>query len=225
MNVEMENITEKYKVDLIHILNYYSKYYCRQLYECESLFQSDSGHTSIFYLFSLLENIIKSTLNNYDETTYKLIQKLKENNVINEIECDFLNGSEKGVRKIRNIFAHANLSKYDFKIGTESITYPFTENETCLLLYSYFSNIICGLIIKILNPMMEIQEDIDLSSLIEGLNYQIIERTPEELLNFKGINPENILGWDELDESTKFRLVENSPDTNILSMILGNLNK
>lgn len=215
--------SETYKNELIHQLNYYSKYYCRQLIECESLFENGNGHISVFYLFSLLENVIKSTLNDFESTNYKLIQKLQENYIINQTESEFLNNSQNGIRKIRNIFAHANLSKFDLKFSNEVASYPFTENETCLLLYSKLSNIICGIILKIITPLLILDNELDLTHSIEKLDYQIIEHTSEELMKYKGMDTENIKGWNELNESSKYRLAENSSDVHILSGILGNL--
>jgi len=212
---------EQLKSELFHLLGYHSKYYFGQFAECENLYNEEKGHISLFYLLALLENIIKSSLNDFESTFFNLIKKLKDENLINETELNFLNDSELGVRKIRNILAHANLSKYDLKLENEIKTYPFTENETCLIIYEKLSDIICGIIIKIIKPGLNVELEIELDNFIENLNYEFIIRTPEELMNFKGIPTSPI--WDELDESTKYRLVENSPDVNILTELFKNL--
>lgn|SRR3989338_4688462 len=215
---------EKLKTELTHRLNYYSKYHCRQFIECEELFENQKGHLSIFYLFSLLENVIKSTLNDFDSTSFTLIQQLNNTSIINKKETDFLNSQSNGIRRLRNIFAHANLSKFDLKINDQQVTYPLIENETCLLLYEMVSPIISGIILKVLDPILENDDNLDMTVLINLLDYEIIERSPEQLLEFKGMSAELFNGWEELDESTKYRLVENSPSADILSGILRNLN-
>ena len=209
------------KSEAIHILNYYSKYYCRQLIECEELFHNEKGHFALFNLLALFENIIKSALNDFESNFYNLNVKLRDENLVNEVELDFLNDNKVGIRKIRNILAHANLSKYDLVIDENESTYPFTENETCLILYESLSIIISGIILKILKPSLILKYDVDLDILVKKMNFKIITRTPEELMNFKGI-PMN-KEWEKLDESIKYRLVENSPDINILSEILNGL--
>lgn len=219
----MEIKTEDLKIETIHYLNYYSKYYCRQLIECENLFDCKKGHLALFNILALFENVMKSTLNDFDETFYNLNIRLKKENLINEIELDFLNDNKIGIRRLRNILAHANLSKYDLVIEGNEITFPFSENETCLILYERLSLIICGIILKLLNQSLisnsEINVDVDCE--IKNLNFTFITRSPEELMNFKGINIDS--EWIKLDEATKYRLVENSPDVNILSEIFKGL--
>lgn len=212
---------EQLKSELFNLLAYYSKYYFGQFAECESLYNEEKGHISLFYLLTLFENIIKSSLNDFESTFFNLINKLKEENLITETELNFLNDLELGVRKIRNILAHANLSKYDLKLENELKTYPFTENQTCLIIYERLSDIISGIIIKIIKPGLEIELEVELDSLIDKLDYSFITRTPEELMTFKGIPTSPI--WDQMDESTKYRLVENSFDVNILTEFFRNL--
>ena len=43
----------------------------------------------------------------------KAVDKLKSENYINNVECEFLNNKDYGIRKIRNLLAHTNLSKYN----------------------------------------------------------------------------------------------------------------
>ncbi|PHN93677.1 hypothetical protein CSC80_12235 [Maribacter sp. 6B07] len=217
----MEIKKEDFKNETIHLLNYYSKYYCGQYIACEELFENQKGHLALFNLLALFENIMKSTLNDFEDTFYNLNLRLKEKNLINELELKFLNDKKVGIRKIRNILAHANLSKYDLEIIGNEITFPFTENETCLILYKHISTIISGIILKILEPTMTMNYEINTNSQIKKLKFNFITRTPEELMKFKGIeiNPE----WEKLDEATKYRLVENSSDVNVLTEIFKGL--
>jgi hypothetical protein len=218
-NMEIKN--EDFKNETIHILNYYSKYYCGQYIACEELFTNQKGHLALFNLLALFENIMKSTLNDFEDTFYNLNLRLKDKNLINELELKFLNDKKVGIRKIRNILAHANLSKYDLEIIGNEITFPFTENETCLILYKHISTIISGIILKILKPSVIMNYEINTNSEIKKLKFNFITRTPEELMKFKGI--EINAEWEKLDEATKYRLIENSPDVNVLTEIFKGL--
>lgn len=75
--------------------------------------------------------------------------------------------------------------------------------------------------IKIIQPALDYKLEVELDSLIEKLDYSFITRTPEELMGFKGIPADFISN--EMDESTKYRLVENSPDVSILAQLFRNL--
>lgn len=207
------------KDNLIHFLSYYSKYYCRTFIECENLFELHKGHFALFNLLTLFENICKSKINDYEITFNKLNIKLENEGFISENELKFINDDKVGLRKIRNILAHANLSKYDLEINLEPITYPFTENETCLKIYDDISGIICEILLKVLSN--EKNNIINVDEQISKLNYRIITRTPEELMVFKGLNLKE--EFDNLDESSKYRLLENSENVLILTEIFKGL--
>ena len=53
------------------------------------------------------------------------------------------------------------------EIFANEITFPFTENETCLILYQHISTIISGIILKILEPSMIVNYEINTNSQIE----------------------------------------------------------
>jgi hypothetical protein len=165
----------------------------------------------------------KSVLNDFEETYHNLNIKLKEKNLINELEFEFLNNNKTGIRKIRNILAHANLSKYDLKIHNEKVTYPFTENETCLILYENLSIIISGIILKLLKTSLIMKYDIDVDSEIKKINFTIMTRTIEELMEFKGMNSN--VEWEKFDDATKYRLLENMLDVNLLTAIFKSMNQ
>ncbi len=214
--------TDDIKNELVFHLTSYSKYYCRLFLNCEDMFEERKGHSALFNLFALLENITKTVLNDFDEIYYKLNIRLKERNLINDLEYEFLNNNETGIRKIRNILAHANLSKYDLKFPNKKVTYPFTENETCLFLYDHFSIIIGGIIIKLLKTSLIIKHDINVDTEIKKLKFTIITRTIEELMEFKGMKSNEY--WETLDDATKYRLLENMADVKLLEAIFKNMN-
>ncbi len=180
------------KQQTFNSLQFYSKYYFRLLSDCEYLRSQEKGHSALFALFSILENIIKSSLNDFKSNFNILVKKLFELNIISEIEYNFLNNQEIGIRKIRNIFAHGNLSKYDLKYDDEPATYPLTENETCLKFYDQISEILFSIILKIIDNEMNSNLNLKMNNnftekIIEELKFKIIIRSPEELMKFKGI--------------------------------------
>jgi len=214
--------TKKIKEEMVFHLTAYSKYYCRLYLQCEDMFEERKGHFALFNLFALLENITKTVLNDFDDTNYNLNVKLKELGLINELEYEFLNNNKTGVRKIRNILAHANLSKYDLKLQNQKVTYPFTENGTCLILYKDFSIIISGIILKLLKTSLVMKYEISNDQLLKRLDFTIVTRTIEELMEFKGMKSNS--EWEKFDDATKYRLLENMLDVNLLTAILKSMN-
>lgn len=209
--------TTKVKEEVIFNLTSYSKYYCRLYLQCEDMYEEGKGHFALFNLFALLENITKTILDDFEETYYNLNIRLKEKDLINDLEYEFLNNSKTGIRKIRNILAHANLSKYDLKLQKQKVTFPFTENETCLILYKDLSIIISGIILKLLKTSLIMNYDINNDRLIKKLDFTIITRSIEELMEFKGMKSNSV--WEEFDAATKYRLLENMLDVNLLTAI------
>lgn len=131
------------KTSVIDYVWQYSRHYGNLLRSCEELSKEKdfNGHASLIYLFNILENIIKSQIKDYDINFIKAVNKLKAENYINELEYDFLNNKNYGIRKIRNLLAHANLSKYNiiFLLEDEELLYPLTENETSIKFYDLAS--------------------------------------------------------------------------------------
>lgn len=214
--------TNRIKEEMVFHLTAYSQYYCHLYLQCEDMFEERKGHFALFNLFALLENITKTVLNDFDDTNYNLNVKLKELGLINELEYEFLNNNKTGVRKIRNILAHANLSKYDLKLQNQKVTYPFTENETCLILYKDFSIIISGIILKLLKTSLVMKYEISNDQLLKRLDFTIVTRTIEELMEFKGMKSNS--EWEKFDDATKYRLLENMLDVNLLTAILKSMN-
>ena len=89
------------KQEVIDYVWQYSKYYGNLLISCEEIakLENFSGHATLIYLFNILENIAKSQIKKFDKIDFvDIIKKLKEKNYISEIECDFLNNKEYGIR-------------------------------------------------------------------------------------------------------------------------------
>jgi hypothetical protein len=206
------------KGEVIDYIWQYSKYYGNLLISCEELSKEKNlnGHASLIYLFNILENIIKSQIHDYDASFVKAIDKLKSKNYINNIECEFLNNKDNGIRKIRNLLAHANLSKYNiiFLSEDKELLYPLTENETGIKFYDLISKIIFNLMLKIISSNLIIPISVNIDKEIEKFNITIKEITAEQLLEYKGIDYKTLKGWNEMPEIEKYRMAENTSDVN-----------
>ncbi|MDY3201567.1 MAG: hypothetical protein RBQ84_11475 [Arcobacter sp.] len=216
------------KQEVIGYIWQYSRYYGNLLISCEEIIKVEnfSGHASLIYLFNILENIVKSQIKNYEQNFVKIIDELKERNYISEIEYDFLNNKEYGIRRIRNLLAHSNLSKYNiiFLFEDTKLLFPLTEDATCTKFYEYFSDILFNLMLKIISNNFITTFPINLNEDIKKLKIRIQEITPEELLSYKGIDYKQLKGWNEMSEDNKYKMVENALDVNIYTHIFKMMN-
>ncbi|MCZ6404901.1 hypothetical protein O4N82_24725, partial [Vibrio parahaemolyticus] len=123
----------------------YSRYYGNQLAFLGHV--EENGSASLVYLFNLLENILKAHIDDYGETFQNVVRKSYESGLLTKVEHDFLNNKKSGVRKLRNVLAHANLSKFNIRFVNEKLLYPLTENDNCQLLYHKLSDIIFNIML------------------------------------------------------------------------------
>lgn len=213
------------KAEVTDYIWQYSKYYGNLLGACERIASDEEGHASLLYLFNLVEMIFKDKLKDYDSRFIDIIKELKHRELINNLEYNFLNDNRIGIRKIRNILAHTNLSKYNFVFIDEDgeLLFPLTENETCIKLYNLFSDVLFNIMLKVIIPDLITTLNMDLDEIIKGINIEIREISPEKLLEYKGIDYREIDGWSQMTEDDRYRLAENSSDVNILTSIFRNL--
>lgn len=174
------------------------------------------------------ENIFKSVIENYDDSFYKIVKTLHEKNIINSLEYDFISEGDFSVRKIRNLFAHSNLSSINLEFNEEpGILYPLTENESCLKLYDKMSNIIFNIMLKVISEKLIVKFDIDLEEAIADLavNYKMLSSS--DILMLKGFSDKDIESFDriEIQEETKIRLANDSSDVKVLANIFKSLNR
>jgi len=217
------------KQEVIDNIWQYSRYYGNLLISCEEIIKVEnfSGHASLIYLFNILENIAKSQIKKFDGIDYiSVINELKEKNYISKIEYDFLNNKNYGIRKIRNLLAHSNLSKYNiiFLFEDNKLLFPLTEDTTCAKFYECFSDILFNLMLKIISNNFITQISINLDEEIKKLKIRIQEITPEELLSYKGIDYKQLKGWNEMLEDDKYKMAENASDANIYTHIFKMMN-
>lgn len=224
----MENSTFT-KSMVLDYLWQYSRFYSQRLFECEQCYSEEKGYAAITLLFSCLENICKSATDDYESSFYDVVKKLKENLAISEVEYRFLNQGEFCIRKIRNLFAHANISAINLvnQESNKDILYPLTEEVSCMLLYERVSDIIFNLILKIISLQLvdEIREktQINLDSDIDKCKLEFKILTSKEMLTLKGF-PEDYISDDlGIPEHARIRIIENAPDVNIYKKVFDSL--
>jgi len=144
------------KGEVIDYVWQYSRHYGNLLGYCEDIADEETnngGFASLIFLFNLTENILKDTLENFDAPFHSIITTLKNQGIITRKEHDFLNATDNSIRKVRNLLAHSNLSKYNLSFieDGKEIYYPLTENETCLKLYNMVSGILYNLMMRIIS--------------------------------------------------------------------------
>jgi len=213
------------KGEVVDYVWQYSWYYGNLLGYCTQIYENENGHASLIYLFNLVENAFKENLSDYDSNFYSIIDTSYNRGFINEIELNFLNDKTIGVRKIRNLLAHANLSKFNIVFLNENkdLLFPLTENETCLKIYDLFSDILFNLILKIISKNFIIPICVDLNDKINSLSYEIKEFSAEDILKDKGISVDYFIDWEKKSESEKYRIAENSQNVNVLTEIFKHL--
>ena len=200
----------------------YSRYFGNQLAFLREI--EENGSASLVYLMNLLESITKTYIDNYELSFQSAIKAGFETGIFTQEEYEFLNNKINGIRKLRNIFAHANLSQFSFQLENDETFYPLTENDNCQLLYSKISDIIYNIILKIAIKNLNVELIVNTKCAINGLNYKIVTFSAEELLLDKGIDPLSLSEWDSLKETEKYRLAENSMNANVLSYIFTSKN-
>jgi len=209
------------KGEVIDYLWQYSKYYGELLGYCDIISEEINPHSALINLFNITEIVFKSKLDDYEINFYGAIEKLKEEGYLTNIESNFLNDKIKGIRGYRNMFAHANLIKYNLIFeDNPDILYPITECSTCEKLFNIISPILYNLILKVAFNHLYSNHNITLDKEIKKINIVIKEISPEEILKFKGMKDcVKTTEWDELDEATKYRLAEDCGDVNVYCSI------
>ncbi|PHB46768.1 hypothetical protein [Bacillus toyonensis] len=197
----------------------YSKYHGNLLSSCESIAKGNfgNGFASLIFLFNLTENIFKDRVKDYDSAFYQVINKLKREEILTNTETKFLNNENNSIRRLRNLLAHSNLAKYHLSYiedGRE-VYYPLVENETCLKVYDMVSEVLFNIMLKVVSVDFEQGFDIKTDNKIAEIEINIKELTPEQILNFKGIDDvSSIPQWSSMNEVERYRLAENTGDVN-----------
>lgn len=199
------------------------------LYQSEELYREGKGFSAVTVLFSSLENVAKSVANDYNSNLQIVFKKLFDAGVITEIEHEFLNVGDACIRKIRNLYAHANISSINL-INTENgneVLWPLTEDETSLLIYEKISDIIYNLILKCVcsNFIDEVKNKFSqpLDDIIMQCDLRFKMLSVKELLILKGYPSDYIPDDLDIPEDAKYRMVDNAPDLNVRMNILSEM--
>ena len=217
------------KETVLDYLWVYSHFYSIRLHECEELYRKNHGYAAVFMLFSCLEIISKSVANDYDSSSFAIYQKLHNQGIFSEAEYNFLNTDEFSLRKIRNLFAHANIAAINLVVDEqgEEVLWPLTEDDTALLLYKLISGLVFNLILKIVSSTffeeVSVKFQISLDKCINSGKLKFKTLTTKELLVQKGF-PKNYISEDlNIPEDAKIRLIENASDVNMYNYIFENI--
>lgn len=214
------------------ILDYlwsYSHFYSYCLSQSEELYRSKNGFSAITVLFSCLENISKSAINDYESNLFNVFKKLFDTGLITRAEYDFLNTGESCIRKIRNLYAHANITAINLveNQNDKEILYPLSEDKTSLLLYARISDIVYNLIIKLASCSFieDLKQKfcISLDEPITKCHIKIKKLSVEELLILKGYPPNYISDELDIPEDAQYRIIDNIPDANVYTFILSEI--
>ena len=134
-------------IEAIDYIYQYSRYYGNVLYECEELYKEERGIILINIFFNMIENIIKSVNEEYNDKFINSINKL--NNVLSKQEISLLHE----IRGYRNDYAHDDLNMHFLKI--DGIAYNYAEDDTAILLYKIFSNKVYNILVKIIKDKIK----------------------------------------------------------------------
>lgn len=196
----------------------HSRFYAVRLYECEELYRQSRGYVAVFMLFSCFESICKSVANDYDSSTYAIFKKLHDQKLLTDTEHAFINTNKFSLRKIRNLFAHANIGAINLIVSEneKEILWPLSEDDTAALLYEKISDIVFALILKLVSTTFieELKKIfvINLDNAIDSCQLHFRILTAKEMLVLKGY-PEDYIPDDlGIPEDAKIRLIDNAPD-------------
>ncbi|ANU23844.1 hypothetical protein [Planococcus donghaensis] len=212
------------KGEVIDYVYQYSKYHGNLLVYCERIAKEETanGFATLIFLFNITENIFKGITEDYDVNFYEVIHNLRNQKYISREEYVFLNKGKTSVRGLRNIFAHADLSKYNlvFLENGKEVLYPLSENETCVILYDILSDVVFNLLLKVVSVNFVNPIPLNLDNTIKSIKLNLKEFSPEELMRFKGLEPKEIVEWEDFSEANRYRFAENASDVNVLAEIL-----
>lgn len=200
----------------------YSRFYGTILSYCEQHFYKNESYIALILLFEVTEYICKSVIGDYDSSFYNVVESLYNKGIITVDEKQFLSTHPGSIRKIRNIFAHANLMGINLvceQNGARTI-YPLTEEESCNVLYEIISPILFNVLLDIIKNELGIGFSVDFGNHIKQYNLKIEKMSSIDSLKMKGFSYDDILKAQLLcNDNTLQRLADNAVDVNMVSTI------
>lgn len=132
--------------EAIDLIFHYSKHYANILYECESLYEEGRGFVLALCFFNIVESIIRSVNENFDNSFEEAINSL--NSLMSKDEINVLHK----FRKLRNKYTHKALNQYFFEY--DGLAYSLNEDNTALKLYELYSKKIYNILVKIVKSKL-----------------------------------------------------------------------
>ena len=132
--------------EAIDLIFHYSKHYANILYECESLYEEGRGFVLALCFFNIVESIIRSVNENFNNSFEESINSLSF--LITEEEINILHR----FRSLRNEYTHKDLNQYF--IEYDGLAYSLNEDNTALKLYELYSEKIYNILIKIVRSKL-----------------------------------------------------------------------
>lgn len=195
----------------------YSSFLQQRLEACVQAADDGYYFLSVLTLLGLLEDTLKSALDNYEDNFNEIAIEAFDQNLLTAIEYSFISFDNNSLRKFRNCIAHKNLSAMYLQFSMEELLYPLSEEETYQHFYDKYSKIIINLILKIATKNK--QYNICVDSLLKNNGYRIHQFSIPDLLELKGY-PRDYADKVNLPESDIIRLIDNSSDAFIINALI-----
>lgn len=135
-------------------------------------------------LFTQLESIARNVVNNFEDKTIEIYNKLFKEGYLDKNEFEFLNDNNFSIRIIRNKLLHKNISKYNF-ISIENdqeILYPFNEESTWKNFITIYSN-----------PLLKICYNLLCNDLLGFSKLETFADFRPSFIRIKTLKPEEIM--------------------------------
>lgn len=210
---EVFNMERLYEKDFI-IDNVWqiSKYHSQILYSCECLAKKEEGHAALILLFNILEMAANYAIfSDYVSDLRIVLDKCRDEKIINDVEFKFLNNDVNSIRKLRNILIHKNVAIYNVVFNCEkcNVLYPLDEATNNLTIYEKISKIIFNIIYKMI--MHDQDEGVyknNFDADIISNQFEIVKVNGDKLLEYKGIKLSDI---SKINQSLKKSFLEKNP--------------
>lgn len=195
----------------------YSSFLQQRIEACVEAADNGYYFLSVLTLLNMLEDTLKSSLDNYDDNFNVIAKNAFELNFLTAIEYSFISFDNNSLRKFRNCIAHKNLSTMYLQFSMEELLYPLSEEETYKHFYDKYSEIIINLILKI--AAKNRQYNICVDRFLKNNAYIIRQFSIPYLLELKGYL-RNYADNVNLSGSDIIRLLDNSSDAFMINAIL-----
>ncbi len=203
--------------EALYKLSGYSSFLQQRLEACIEAAEDGYYFLSVLTLLNMLEDTLKSSLDNYDDNFNVIAKNAFELNFLTAIEYSFISFDNNSLRKFRNCIAHKNLSTMYLQFSMEELLYPLSEEETYKHFYDKYSEIIINLILKI--AAKNRQYNICVDRFLKNNAYIIRQISIPYLLELKGYL-RNYADNVNQSESDIIRLLDNSSDAFMINAIL-----